>query len=177
MKIVGTVYDKIKILNFFLMWTTLNFESRSKTKKGARDICKGTLDIEFKRDWSVGFGVMLCDGQKIKNYFSNFRNFSGKPDSVILLGFECTINPQNLMKIVGATFEKIKFFNFFLMWTTPNFRVRGKLKKKKLEILTRGPRYQSWTRSVYRFRLYDRWRSDRHTHTHTFFFLKHIFRL
>ena len=27
----------------------------------------GTLDIECERDWSVGLGVMLGDGQKIKN--------------------------------------------------------------------------------------------------------------
>ena len=38
--------------NFFLMWTTLNFEGRSKTKKKSRDTCEGTLDIEFERDWS-----------------------------------------------------------------------------------------------------------------------------
>ena len=62
------------------MCTTINFESRSKTKKRARDICKGTLDIEFERDWSVGLGATLGDGdvQKIKNYFSSFRDFSGK---------------------------------------------------------------------------------------------------
>ena len=79
---------------FFLIWTTLNFEGRSKTKKkkNTGDICKGTLDIEFKRDWSVGLGATLDDGQKIKNYFSSFRDFSGKTDSGILLGFECSIN-------------------------------------------------------------------------------------
>ena len=74
------------------MWTNLNFESRSKTKKKrAKDIYKGTLDIEFERDWSVGLGATLGDGQKIKNYFSSFRTFPGKADSVILLVFECTI--------------------------------------------------------------------------------------
>ena len=83
------------------MWTTLNFESRSKTKKPARDIFKGTLDIEFERDWSFGLGATLGDEYKIKNYFSSFRDFfPGKADSVILLGFECTIDPQNLIKIV-----------------------------------------------------------------------------
>ena len=39
------------------MWTTVNFEGRSKTKKRARDICKGTVDIECERDWPVGLGV------------------------------------------------------------------------------------------------------------------------
>ena len=57
----------------------------------------------------------LDDRQKIKNYFSSFRDFSGKADSVILLGFDCTINSQNLIKIVGAVFEKIKILNFFIV--------------------------------------------------------------
>ena len=39
---------------------------------------------------------------------------SGKVDSVILLGFECTRNPQNLIKFVNAIFEKIEILNFFL---------------------------------------------------------------
>ena len=48
------------------MWTTLNFEGRSKTKNRARDICKGTLDIEFERDWPFGLGAMLGGAQKIE---------------------------------------------------------------------------------------------------------------
>ena len=122
----------MKILHFFLIWTTLNFEGRSKTKKWAKDICRGTLDIEWERDWPVYLGATLGDRQKIKKYFSSFRDFPGKADSVILLGFECAINPQNLIKIVGAIFERIKIFYFFLMWTTLNFRSRGKTKKKKV---------------------------------------------
>ena len=47
------------------------------------DICKGTLGIECERDWPVGFGATLGDGQKIKNYFSSFRDFPGKAVSVI----------------------------------------------------------------------------------------------
>ena len=49
-----------------------------KRKKQAEDIFKGTPDIEFEQDWSVGLGAILADGQKIKNYFSSFRDFSGK---------------------------------------------------------------------------------------------------
>ena len=60
------------------MWTTLNFEGRSKTKKQAGDISKGTLYIECERDWSVSSGAKLDDGQKIKNYISSFRDFSGE---------------------------------------------------------------------------------------------------
>ena len=60
------------------MWTTLNFEDRSKTKKRAEDICKGAPDIECERDWSVGLGATLGGGQKTKNYFSSIRDISGK---------------------------------------------------------------------------------------------------
>ena len=56
----------------------MNFRGRGKTKKTAGDIYKGTLDIEFERDWSFGLGPKLGDGQKIKNYFSSFRDSSGK---------------------------------------------------------------------------------------------------
>ena len=78
MKIVVAIFEKIKILNFFLMWTTLNFEGRSKTKKQAGDICKGTLDIECERDRPVGLGATLGDILKIKNNCSSFRDFSGE---------------------------------------------------------------------------------------------------
>ena len=44
------------------MWTTLNFEGRSKTKKRAGDIFKGTLNIEFQQDYSVGLVATLGDG-------------------------------------------------------------------------------------------------------------------
>ena len=49
-----------------------------KLKKQGVDISKGTPDIEFEQDWPVGLGAMLGDGQKIKNYFPSFRDFSGK---------------------------------------------------------------------------------------------------
>ena len=92
------------------MWTTVNFEGTSKTKKRARDICKGTLDIECERDWPVGLGAMLGDEQRIKNHFSSFRDFPGKADSVILLNFECTKNPQNFLnKSFEQFFRKQKF--------------------------------------------------------------------
>ena len=57
-----------------------------------------------------------------------------------MLGFECSINPQNLNKIVGAIFEKIEILNFFSCELPLILWVGEKLKKKKrLEILTRGP--------------------------------------
>ena len=77
------------------MWTTLNFEGTSKTKKRARDICKGTPDIECERDWPVCLDATLVDGHKCKKLFFLVSGiFPWKDDSAILLGFECTINPQ-----------------------------------------------------------------------------------
>ena len=94
-------------LKFFLCELPLILGVARKRKEQAKDIYKGTPDIEFEQNWSVGLGAILADGQKIKNYFSSFRDFSGKSRYIILLGFECTINPQNLIKIVRAIFEKI----------------------------------------------------------------------
>ena len=68
----------------------------------------GTPDIEFEQDWSVGLGATLRERQKIKNYFSSFKDFFGESRLCHSVGFECTINPQNLNKIVGAIFEKIE---------------------------------------------------------------------
>ena len=70
--------------------------------------------MEFEQDWSFTLGATLGDRQKIKNIFLVTRIFPGKADSAILLGFKCTINPQNFMEIVGAIFEKMKILNFFL---------------------------------------------------------------
>ena len=100
------------------MWTTEN-------------ICKGTQDIEFEQDWSVGLGATLADGQKIKKtIFLVSGIFSGKADSVILLCFECTTNPQNLIKIVKAIFKKTEFLYSFFMWTTPKIKGSSHEKKK-----------------------------------------------
>ena len=71
------------------------------------DICKGTLDIEFERDWSFGLGAYVRRHSH-RFFFFSFRDFSGKPNIVIFLGFIGILNPQNLMKFVGAIFEKIE---------------------------------------------------------------------
>ena len=60
------------------MWTTHHFEDRSKTKIKIGDNYNGALDIECKRDCSVGLGATLGDEQEIKNYFSSFGDFSGE---------------------------------------------------------------------------------------------------
>ena len=56
-------------------------KKREKEREREREtgiICKGTSDIEFEQDSSVGFDATLRDRQKIKNYFSSFKDFSGK---------------------------------------------------------------------------------------------------
>ena len=50
----------------------------------------------------------------LKTIFLVSKIFPRKADSVILLGFECTIISQNLNKIVRAIFEKIEILIFFL---------------------------------------------------------------
>ena len=165
MKIVSAIFEEI--LNFFLMWTTLNFGGRSKKKKWAKNICRGTLDIECEWEWSVGLGATLGDGQKIRNYFSSFREFSGKSWNCHILGLQCSINPQNLFKIVGAIFEKIKFF--FHMWTTLNFRGRGITKKTAWDIYKRTLDIEfEWDQSI----VLRSTIGDGQTDTHTDIFYK-----
>ena len=92
-------------------------------------------------------------------FFSSFRDFFGKSlKCVALLGFECNVNPQNLMKIIRAIFEKMKIKNFFLMWTTLNFGVDRKW-KDELKLFAGDPRYPLWTRSASWFRRYVRRRT------------------
>ena len=56
----------------------MNYGVTGKRKEQAEDICKGIPDIEFEQHWSFGLGAILADGQKIKNYLSSFKGFSGK---------------------------------------------------------------------------------------------------
>ena len=79
MKIVETIFEKTKIFIFFSCELPLILRIDIKRKQRVGDICKGTLDIEYERDWSVGLGATLGDGQKIKNYFFSLRFFREKP--------------------------------------------------------------------------------------------------
>ena len=72
----------------------------------------GTLDVEFERDWSFGLGATLGDDRKLKTLFLVSGVFPGTADSVISLGFECTINPQNLIKSLEPILRKSKFLIF-----------------------------------------------------------------
>ena len=86
-----------------------------------------------------GLGATLGGEQNIKNHFSSFKDFLGKADSVIFLGFECIINPQNLM-MVGVIFEKINIFNFFLIgYELPLILRIDRRRKNKLENFSRVP--------------------------------------
>ena len=70
MKFVWAIFEKMKILISFLMCTTLNFEGRSKTKNKLEIFARGLQISNLK--------ITLCERQKIKNYFSSFKDFSGK---------------------------------------------------------------------------------------------------
>ena len=65
------------------MWTILNFQGRSKTKKLRGDICKGTLIIEFEQDRPVDLSATLGDWQT-KAIFIVSGIFPGKADSVVI---------------------------------------------------------------------------------------------
>ena len=98
--------------------------------------------LNYNKVFFPSFSFFLCYWSSLNLYnFLISCIFSETDDSVILLGFECTINSQNLIKIVWAIFEKIEILNFF-MWTTLNFK--GLLKTENgLEIFER---YQIWTK-------------------------------
>ena len=86
-----------------------------KRKEQGEDICKETPVIEFEQDWSFTLGAALGDREKIKKILFLLQEFfPRKADSAIWLVFKCTINPQNLMKIVVAIFEKIKILIFYV---------------------------------------------------------------
>ena len=90
------------------MWTTLILTVSLKCKKNG-DNCRGAIDIEFGRDCSVPSGAPLGDSRTENLIFSSVSGiFSGKAESVTLLRFECTVNPQNLINFIGAFFEKIE---------------------------------------------------------------------
>ena len=89
-----------------------------KRKTELELFARGLLDIECERDWPVGLGSTLGDGQNIKNYFSSFRDFFFREKPIVSYCWGshiATINPLNLIKIVQVIFEKIKVFNLFLM--------------------------------------------------------------
>ena len=79
-----------------------------KRKNELKIFARGPLISNLNKINLVGLVAKLADGWKIKKCFFSLKYFSGKPDSVILVGFECPITPQNVIKIVGTSFEKMK---------------------------------------------------------------------
>ena len=71
MKIVAAIFEKMKILIFFLCKRPLILRVVEK-ENPSRNIFKRTLDIRFERNWSVYLGVMLGDGhtENVKKIFS-----------------------------------------------------------------------------------------------------------
>ena len=130
MKIFGAIFWENENLKFFLMWTTFNFGDRSKTKKYAEDICRGTLGIKCERDRPVGLGAKLGDGLKIKNNFSSFRDFSGESRKCHIVGRPIYYKPRKFNQNRWRQFWEYQKFKFFLMWTTLNFEDRLKTKKR-----------------------------------------------
>ena len=61
MKVVEAIFKKMKIF-FFLCELSLILRVYPKRKGRAGDNCKGILDIECERNWSVGLGATLDDG-------------------------------------------------------------------------------------------------------------------
>ena len=58
----------MKILHFFLCELPLILRvDRKQKKKQAGDICKGILDIECERDWSVSLGDRRYVRRRTKN--------------------------------------------------------------------------------------------------------------
>ena len=147
--------------NFFLMWTTLNFWVSSKTKKTGIRYLRGHSRYRiWTRLVSWFRRYVTWQTENLKTIFLVSRIFLGKADSVILLGFECTINTQNLKKIVRAIFEKIEILNFFLMWTTLNFGGSPKTERTGRRYSQWDSRYQIWTRLVSWFKCYFSWQIE-----------------
>ena len=80
-----------------------------KRKEEVEDICNETPDIEFEQDWSVGLGAILPDGQKIKSYFSSFRDFSGKSRRSHIVGLLMYYKPTKFNQNPRSIFDKFVF--------------------------------------------------------------------
>ena len=66
------------------MWTTLNIKvslvlrAGQKWKGRAGDNYKSTLNIEFEQDWLFTLDATLGGREKIKKYYSCYKDFSAK---------------------------------------------------------------------------------------------------
>ena len=92
----------MKIYNFFLCGLPLILRVGRKQNYGLEIFARGP----YMSNLSL-FRPYVKTRKKL-NIFLVSGIFPGKAEGIILLGFECTINPQNLIKIAAAIFEKIK---------------------------------------------------------------------
>ena len=115
MKIVGAIFQKTKILNFFSYVNYPYFWGQIENGKNRQKIfARGRQMSNLKKIGKLVQVLFQLTDRKLKTIFLVSGIFPGKVNSVILLVFECTINPQNLIKIVGAIFDKFEIVNFFL---------------------------------------------------------------
>ena len=75
MKIFGAILETMEILIFLCELPLILGVGRKR--KNMLKIFVRDPRYRIERDWPVGFGATLGDGQKIKNSFSSFRDFSG----------------------------------------------------------------------------------------------------
>ena len=108
MKIVGAIFDKMKY--FFLCELPLILKVDRKRKKNKLQIVARGLDIEFERDWSFGLCATLGDEQKFKNYFSSFRDFSGKSRQCHIVGLRMYYKPTKFNQNCQSHFLEIRNF-------------------------------------------------------------------
>ena len=111
-----------------------------KKRKEKGNICKGTSDIEFEQDWSLGLGATLRDRQKI-NYFSGFKYFFREKPIVSYcwvsyVGYYKTTKVHENRRVI---LEKIKIFKFFLRELPLILRVGRKREKRARDIFKGTP--------------------------------------
>ena len=165
MKIVGGIFDKMKIVHFFLCELPLILGVDRKEKNEIKIFAGGPQISNVNEIGQFVQALFQATNRKLKINFLVSGIFLGKADSVILLGFECTITPQNLIKIILADFDKIKILIFFSCELPLILVVGGKL-KKWLEIFTRGPQISNFN-DIGQLVQALRSATDRHRHTHT----------
>ena len=168
MKIVKTIFEKKESLNFFLCELPLILRVDRKREKKLEIFARGPQISNLNEIGHLVQSLRQATNRKLKTIFLVSGIFPGKTDSVILLGFERTINPENLIKIVGAIFEKIKIFIFFSCELPLILGVEGKLKKRTLNIEFE----RDW--SIGLGSTIGDGRTDRQTHTQTFFSKTHF---
>ena len=119
--------------------------------------------------------------KKIKIFFLDSGNFPGKAGSVILSSFECTINPQNLIKLLKPFFIKSNF-HFSSYVNYPSIQWQGRTKKTARDICKRtlGIEFKR-DRSIGLGATFGDSHTDTsahaRTHAETYIYLKRTFRL